>query len=190
MADVSLDAATLREMLDARWPYADGNRRAATDETHRLVLLHPLYDGFVTLEVTARCDLETVVVEADEDLASIVTPHHRTGWLRRGQVLPIDLELHPRSVRPPASTGLVHLRDANGDAIASPVRITLASDFTLDCTLAGAVEGPFPTPAAFEQAVADLREGRGGPRALARRIAALEAGRTDPGWSRLPWRRR
>lgn len=187
---VDLDAATLRATLDERWPDATGDRRVEPDETHRLVLLHPLYDGFVTLDLLARTDLDHVQVEPDETLERIVTAHHRIGRIARGQHLPIDLELHPRAIGTRPVTGLLHLRDAQGEALAPAVRITLATDFTLDCVLAGAVDGPFETPAAFEQAVDELLAAAGGPRRLARRIEALEAGRRDPGWSRLPWGRR
>ena len=187
--DIELDAATLREELDARWPDAEGAARASTDETHRLVLLHPEYDGFVSLHVTARADLDGVFVVPDPDLVDVVTAHHRTGPLARGQQLPIDLELHPGKVREPASSGLLELVDAEGEPVAPPVRLTLATDPALDCVLAGAVDGPFEDAGTFEQAVADLRERRGQARRLAARVEALADGKADPGWSRLPWRR-
>jgi hypothetical protein len=186
---VGLDAETLRARLDERWPDAVGARRASTDETHRLVLLHPEYDGFVSLHVTARADLDGVFVVPDPDLVDIVTSHHRTGPLARGQELPIDLELHPGKVREPASSGLLELVDASGDPVAPPVRLTLATDPALDCVLAGTVDGPFGDDAAFAQAVDELRAGRGSARRLAQRVEALHDGREDPGWSRLPWRR-
>jgi hypothetical protein len=186
-----LDAATLREELDARWPGAVGAARASTDETHRLALVHPQYDGFVTLAVTARTDLDGVFVVADPELVDSITSHHRTGPIARGQVLPIDLELHPGAVRDPATSGELRLVDASGDDVAPPVRVTLATDATLDCVLAGADDGPFDDPAAFELAIAELRSGVGSARSLARRVRALEAGRVDPGWGRrLPWRSR
>lgn len=187
--DLELDAATLRAELDERWRDAAAANRASTDETHRLVLLHPLYDGFVSLHVTARCDLDAVFVVPDEDLVDVVTAHHRTGPLLRGQELPIDLELHPGKVRAPATVGLLELVDAEGEAIAPPVRLTLATDPSFDCVLAGAVDGPFEDIDAFERAVADLAERRGTAKRLGRRIEALQAGREDPGWSRMPWRR-
>jgi hypothetical protein len=186
---VGLDAETLRARLDERWPDAVGARRASTDETHLHVQLHPEYDGIVSLHVTARADLDGVFVVPDPDLVDIVTSHHRTGPLARGQELPIDLELHPGKVREPASSGLLELVDASGDPVAPPVRLTLATDPALDCVLAGTVDGPFGDVAAFAQAVDELRAGRGSARRLAQRVEALHDGREDPGWSRLPWRR-
>ena len=188
--DVEFDSATLRAELDARWPDAAGTHRADVDETHRLVLLHPLYDGFISLEVTARTDLDGVFVVPDATLAPIITSHHRTGPLARGQVLPIDLELHPGKIQSPASSGLLELRDASNELVAPPVRITLATDFALDCVLAGAVDGPFAAPQLLDQAVEELQGGRNRVRRLAQRIEALESGRPDPGWRRRPWRRR
>lgn len=185
----ALDAATLAAELDARWPGAVGRGRAVTDETHRLALLHPGYDGFLSLEVTARADIDGVFVLPDRPLDRVVTAHHRTGPLARGQQLPIDLELHPGNVASPATSGLLDLVDSEGDPVAPTVRLTLATDPSLGCELAGAVDGPFPAADGFEQAVRELVEGRGSARRLARRICVLQAGGPDPGWSRLPWRR-
>jgi len=175
-------AASLEAELAARWPGAEGQHRAITDETHRLVLLHPLYDGFVSLEVTARCDLDGVFVVPDVDLVDIITSHHRTGPVERGQTLPIDLELHPRNVRSPASTGLLELVDASGDPIATPVRITLATSFKVECELAGGDEGTFGEPAVFEQHARALVDGRTSPTRLARGIRRVQAGRRWPTW--------
>ncbi len=188
--DHEFDAATLRAELDGRWPDAEGVRRATTDETHRLALLHPEYDGFLTLHVTAHADVDGVFVLPSPELASVVTSHHRTGPLERGQVLPIDLELHPGNVRQPVSSGTISLVDASGEPVAADVRFTFATDAALDCVLAGAVDGPFGSVDAFEEAVGELADRRGGARRLARRLEALEAGGEDPGWGRLPWRRR
>ncbi len=187
--DPEFDAATLRAELDARWPDATGANRATTDETHRLALLHSEYDGFLTLHVTARADLDGVFVVPSPELATVVTSHHRIGPLERGQELPIDLELHPGHVREPGMSGTISLVDASGEQVAEDVRLTLATDDALDCVLAGAIDGPFPDDAALEAAVADLVAGRGTARRLAQRIDALLEGRDDPGWSRLPWRR-
>ena len=183
------DADTLRAILDERWPNAAGANRATTDETHRVVLLHPEYDGFVSLHVTARADLDGVFVVPDPELVDIVTSHHRTGPVARGQELPIDLELHPGKVREPASSGLVELVDASGEPVAPPVRLTLAADPSLDCVLAGAIDGPFADADELDRVVEELRAGRGSTKRLAQRIDALHDGRDDPGWSRLPWRR-
>lgn len=187
--DPEFDAATLRAELDQRWPDAIGAARATTDETHRLALLHPEYDGFLTLHVTARADLDGVFVLPSPELATVVTSHHRIGPIERGQELPIDLELHPGHVRTPATSGTIALVDASGEAIAPDVHLTLATHASLDCVLAGIVDGPFADAAEFDAAVAELLAGRGGPRRLAQRIDALLDGREDPGWSRLPWRR-
>lgn len=188
--DVELDAATLREELDLRWPDAEGVGRATTDESHRLVLCHPEYDGFVSLEVRFRADVDDVRVEPDEVLDRIVTAHHRTGAMARGQVLPIDLELHPGNVGRPASTGLLRLVDASGERLAPDVRLTIATDESLHSCLAGAVDGPFAEPDAFIAAAGDLVNGRETARGLARRIEAMQEGRPDPGRTRrrLPWR--
>lgn len=188
-SDPEFDAATLRAELDARWPDAVGATRATTDETHRLALLHPEYDGFLTLQVTARADVDGVFVVPSQELADVITSHHRIGPLERGQELPIDLELHPGLVREPGMSGTIRLVDASGETIAPDVRLTLATDDALDCVLAGAVDGPFTDTGSFEDAVADLLAGRGTARRLARRVDALLDGRDDPGWSRLPWRR-
>jgi hypothetical protein len=186
---LKLDIATLREILDERWPDAVGEHRARTDESHRLVLLHPEYDGFVTLTATARADFDGVFVVPDEQLVDIVTSHHRTGPLARGQELPIDLELHPGKVREPASSGLLQLVDASGEAVAPAVRLTLATDTSVSCVLAGVEDGPFADAESFEQAVDDLRAGRGNARRLAQRVEAMHDDKSDPGWSRMPWRR-
>ena len=188
-SDPEFDAETLRAELDARWPDATDTARATTDETHRLALLHPEYDGFLTLHVTARANLDGVFVVPSPELANVVTSHHRIGPLERGQELPIDLELHPGHVREPATSGTIALVDASGESIAPDARLTLATDAALDCVLAGAIDGPFEDVDAFEGAVTDLLAGRGGPRRLAHRIEALLDGRVDPGWSRMPWRR-
>jgi hypothetical protein len=182
--DPDLDAATLRAVLDLRWPGATGPARASTDETHRLVLTHPEYDGFVTLELSARADLDGVFVVPDPQLDPVVTSHHRTGPLQRGQVLPIDLELHPGNVRGRGADGRLRLVDASGEDVAPGVRLTVATDPTLDCVLAGAVDGPLDPPA-LEQVIDELLAGLGDPRRLARRVEAVREGRQDPGWSRL-----
>lgn len=183
--------ATLRAELDLRWPHAEGSRRASVDERHRLVLLHPEFDGFVTLEVTARTDLDGVFILPSPELARVVTSHHRTGPLARGQLLPIDIELHPGNIGRPASDGTLRLVDVDGVDVADPVRLTLSTDRTLDCVLAGRDDGPFADTASFEAAVDDLLSGAGQARRLAARVEALHAGAPDPGWGRrLPWRRR
>lgn len=189
--DPALDAATLRAELDLRWPDAEGTRRASVDERHRLVLLHPRFDGFVSLEVTARCDLDGVFVLPSEALARVVTSHHRTGPLARGQRLPIDIELHPGNVERPASDGTLRLVDVEGEDVVDPVRLTLATDRSLDCVLAGRDEGPFADAASFDAAVEELLAGIGSARRLSARVEALHAGSPDPGRGRrLPWRRR
>ena len=104
-------------------------------------------------------------------------------------MLPIDLELHPGLVRAPASHGLVAIVDGTGAALAPPVRVTIATDRSLDCVLAGQIDGPFDQADEFERVVAELRAGRGSAKRLARRVEALVEGGTDPGWSRMPWRR-
>jgi hypothetical protein len=187
--DVELDAATLRAELDLRWPDAAGDRRATTDEQHRVVLLHSKYDGFITLEVTARADLDGVFVLPDEHLARVVTAHHRTGPVARGQQLPIDLELHPGNVERPATDGMLRLVDVEGTDIAPPVRITISTDDSLDCVLAGLVDGPFE-PEALELAVTELLDGRGDAYRMARRVATMQNGGEDPGWGRRGWLRR
>ena len=168
MSDL-VDAESLEAVLAARWPDATGANRASTDETHRLALLHPLYDGFLSIEVTARCDLDGVFVIPDEPLVDVVTSHHRTGPLERGQVLPIDLELHPGKVREPASTGLLEFVDAEGEPVAPAVRLTIATDFKLGCELAGLTDGPLP-PAEFEQHAAALASGSTSAKRVARAI--------------------
>ncbi|MCW2962441.1 MAG: hypothetical protein JWM25_1552 [Thermoleophilia bacterium] len=177
------DAATV-------WWYAApiGGARAATDETHRLALLHPRYDGFISLQVTARTDLSDFSIVADSTLAPLLTSHHLTGSLRRGQSRAVDLELHPGAIPAGGADGLLRIVDATGTAIAPPVRVTLATDPALECTLAGAVDGPWPADA-FAPIIDELLAGVGGPRRLARRIAAVERGHDDPGWSRMPWGR-
>jgi hypothetical protein len=187
--DVELDAETLRAELALRWPDAVDAGRACTDEQHRLVLLHSQYDGFVTLEVTARTDLEGVFVLPDEQLASVVTAHHRTGPVARGQQLPIDLELHPGNVQRGGIDGELRLVDTDGADVAPAVRMTVATDDTLDCVLAGLADGPFE-PADFERAVSELLAGRGDARRLARRVTSMQAGDDDPGWGRRGWLRR
>ncbi len=186
-----LDAETLRAQLDLRWPDAVGDRRATTDERHRLVLVHPQYDGFVTLTVHARADLDAVFVLPDRELDRIVTSHHRTGPLERGQQLPIDLELHPGNVARHGTDGVLRLVDSSGEDVAPPVRLTVATDPGLDCVLAGADDGPFESPEALAAVVDELLDGRGSASRLERRVEALAAGGDDPGWGRRwGWGRR
>ncbi|MCW2950164.1 MAG: hypothetical protein JWN41_1177 [Thermoleophilia bacterium] len=170
-------------------PARHGTARATTDETHRVALLHPEYDGFITVELRAQCDLDDLRIELDADLDRVLTAHHKTGPIGAGQLRPVDLELHPGSIAAPATSGTARVVDGRGEAAAPPIRITLATDRTLDCQLAGAVDGPWADPELFEQAAADLCAGRGSARRLARRIERVSAGATDPGWSPLPWRR-
>lgn len=188
-ADPTFDATTLRAELETRWPDATGAARAMADETHRLALLHPEYDGFITLHVVARADLDGVFVVPDVALEPALTAHHRIGPLAREQVLPIDLELHPGAIGAAPVDGTLRLVDASGQDIAPSIRVTLATDPSLECVLAGAVDGPFADEASFESAIDDLLAGRGSAKRLAHRIEALADGRDDPGWSRLRWRR-
>jgi len=170
-------------------PPPTGAARATTDESHRLALVHPAYDGFITLELRAQTDLADLRVVVGAALDRVLTAHHRTGAIAAGQVRPVDLELHPGSIERPTTSGVLHIVDEHGDDAAPPVRITLASDRTFACQLAGALDGPWSDEADFEQAVEDLRAGRGDARRLSRRISVVFAGSPDPGWSRLPWRR-
>ncbi|MCW2955977.1 MAG: hypothetical protein JWO69_846 [Thermoleophilia bacterium] len=139
--------------------------------------------------MTARIDLDDVQVEVDATLQRLVTAHHQVGPLRRGQERPVDLELHPGTIPGAGVSGMLRVVGTDGMDVAPPVRLTLATDPRLDCTLAGAVDGPWP-PAEFDVAVGELLAGTGGPRRLARRVDALVAGEPDPGWSRMPWGRR
>lgn len=170
-------------------PLRSGPDRASTDETHRLALVHPEYDGFITVELRAHCDLADLRIVVGPELDAVLTAHHKTGPLADGQVRPVDLELHPGSIEQPATSGLLFIVDESGADAAPPMRVTLASDRTFECQLAGAVDGPWSEADAFEHAVADLRAGRGNARRLSRRVALVAAGATDPGWSRRPWRR-
>lgn len=168
----------LESRLAARWPDAVAAGRASTDETHRLALVHPEYDGFITLEITARTDLDGVFIVPDAVLEPIITAHHRTGPLERGQVLPVDLELHPGRIGTPAATGTIQIVDTSGEAVAPSVRLTLATHHGVECVLAGSCDGPFADRQRFESTIDELVAGRVGPRALARRIERLARPRT------------
>jgi hypothetical protein len=191
--DLDLDVATLRAELDLRWPDATGDRRAGTDESHRLVLCHPEYDGFVTLLVTARTDLDGVLLLPEPALDRVMTAHHRTARLQRGEQLPIDLELHPGNVEHPASDGTIRIVDPDGEDVAAPVRLTVATHRSLECVLAGACDGPLE-PAELQAAADQLRAGATNVRALARRIDRARDTGADPGPGRtfpsLRWGRR
>lgn len=181
-------ATTLAQHLSA--PPRSGQQRVSIDETHRVALVHPEYDGFITMELQAQCDLADVRVVVGPELDAVLTAHHKTGPLMMGQARPVDLELHPGSIEAPATSGLVRIVDELGVDAAPALRVTLATDRSLECQLAGAIDGPWEDPAEFERAAADLCAGHGGARALARRITLVANGQPDPGWSRLPWRRR
>jgi hypothetical protein len=190
-ADRQLDSATLREELDLRWPEATGAARASTDETHRVVLCHPEYDGFVSLAIELRADVDDVGIEPDAVLDAVVTAHHRTGPMYRGQELPVDLELHPGNAARTGTTGLLRIVDGAGVDIAPNVRLTIATDESLDCVLAGEVDGPFEEPGALDAALEQLADGRSPARDLARRTELVREGRPDPGPAgRLRWWRR
>lgn len=183
-------AIDLRAVLDrlAPAPSGAGTGRAATDETHRLVLVHPEYDGFVTLEVRAACDLADVRVIPDDALDRYVTAHHVVGPLRSGQRRPVDLELHVVAVPGGRVSGALHVVDASDGSDAAPsVRLTIGTDRRLDCVLAGAVDGPWNDPAEFEDAVDSLVHGRVGARKLAQVVQS--AGRSRRGLVARLWRR-
>jgi len=157
--------------------------RALTDETHRLALVHPEYDGFLTLEITARTDLGQVRIVPDHTLAGCITAQHALGSLGRGQVRPVDLELHPGAIPELGVSGWIHLCDDEGDDLAPPMRLSLATDPSLDCVLAGAKDGPWDDPSELDTVVDELLAGRPARR-LARRIETMLEGNEDPGWSR------
>ena len=167
-----------------------GSDRAITDERHRVALVHPEYDGFLTLSVRACVDLYHVRVVPDEALADCITPQHAIAPLGRGQTRPIDLELHPGAIVAQLTSGVLRIVDEHDADVAPAVRITLGTDASLDCVLAGTCDGPWQDPAALEQAVADVVDGRGSVKRLAKRIEALHKDHDDPGWGRRLWGRR
>jgi hypothetical protein len=167
---MAIDLPTVLERL-APAPTGAGVGRATTDETHRLVLVHPEYDGFVTLEVRALTDLADVRVLPGETLDRYVTAHHVVGPLRAGQRRPVDLELHVVAVAGGRVSGALRVVDAtDGSDVAPPVRLTIGTDRRLDCVLAGAVDGPWSAPSDFEDAVDSLVHGRVGARKLAQLV--------------------
>lgn len=197
---VNAGPPTERRVADALRVHVDAARgttpplgidRASLDERHRLALVHPQYDGFLVLHVTAHADLDDVRVHPDEALARVLTPHHAVGPLHREQTRSVDLELHPRAIGREPVSGLIHVVDGSGAAVCAALRCTLAADPSVECTLAGAVDGPWSDPDEFEQVVRELLDGTGSARALDRRIGRVAAGRPDPGWpARTWWRRR
>lgn len=168
-----------------------GTDRARLDERHRVALLHPEYDGFIVLHVTALADLDDVRIRPDDTLDRIFTAHHLIGPLRRGQTRSVDLELHPLAIGDRRVSGLIHVVDGSDAAICPSLRCTLATDRALTCTLAGSVDGPWDDPDEFEQVTREFLDGSGTVTDLDRRITRVEAGRPDPGWptSRRWWRR-
>lgn len=162
---------------------ASGIDRITLDESHRVALLHPQYDGFIVIHAAAQTDIADLRFVIDEELANVITPQHAIGPLFRGQVRPIDLELHPGAIPlDQAITGLIHIVDDRGVACSPAMRLTLAVDATLDCVLAGSIDGPWVNSSEFERAAKELVDGVGDAKAFARRISALERGRPDPGW--------
>lgn len=184
-----VDEALSAYVDEVRGPLRTGTDRARVDERHRLALLHPEYDGFLVMYVTALADLDDVRIQPDETLMRVFTPHHAIGPLVRGQDRPIDLELHPGAIGGGPISGLIRIVDGASEEVAPPLRVTLATHRQLACTIAGAVDGPWPA-AHFEQVVDELLEHGHDPAALARRIERVEAGRPDPGWPRRRWWRR
>jgi hypothetical protein len=180
-------ADALRIHVDAvRGPEPAGSDRARLDERHRVALLHPEYDGFLVLHVTALGDLDDVRIRPDDQLARVFTPHHVIGPLRRGQVRSVDLEIHPKALgeNPGRVTGLLHIVDGNDAAICPALRMTLGTDRSLECTLAGRIDGPWSDGDQFDAIAREFIDGAGDAQSFARRITLVEAGKADPGWPR------
>ena len=186
MPDATLEAALARH---ATAPLLSGERRASTDESHRVALMHPLYDGFITVELVAHCDLTDLRLVASPELDHVVTPHHKVGAIGAGQRRPVDVELHPGAIPALGVSGWLRVVDEAGQDAAPPMRLTLATHGSLDCVLAGHEEGPWAAPETLDGIVDELLAGRGGAKRLAARIDAVARGAADPGWSRVPWRR-
>lgn len=183
-------ADALRIHVEAvRGPERMGSDRARLDERHRVALLHPEYDGFLVLHVTALADLDDVRIRPDAELARVFTAHHLVGPLRRGQVRSIDLEIHPKAIGDERRvSGLLHVVDGEDAAICAAMRCTLATDRTLECTLAGRIDGPWTDGDEFDAIAREFADGQGDPRSFVRRIDAVEAGKADPGWpKRRKW---
>ncbi len=163
-------------------PAPRGEHRAVADERHRLALFHPRYDGFLTLTIRARCDLDDIRLVPDASLARVVTAHHRIGLLARGQERPIDLELHPGAVPRSGSHGEIAVVDAEGIPVCPAVVFTLAVTERTDCLVAGELEGPWPV-GEFQAICAAVRRSHRGVARAVRQLAA-----TDPEHRRSRWK--
>ena len=154
-----------------------GTRRAHFDEEHLLAIMHPQYDGFVVATLLAHGPLLTPTIVASEALAAVITPHHRLGPLGRGQVRPIDLELHPGVIPPTGITGVLEVHE-DGQPTGVTMHMTVATTPGIDCVLAGRTEGPLAADR-FDELIAAISSGS---------IPARKAVRAITGDVRRGWR--
>ena len=160
------------------------------DETHRVAVVNPRWDGFLVASYLAPCDIEQLRIVCDESLASSVTAHLLNSNMRRGQVRPIDLELHPGTLPRRGVTGGITAYDGLTKLDGTPLRLTLFPSRAVTCSVAGNIEGPLPAER-LDRVVARIRAGWYPAAKLSAQIdraASTTGGRrravgSDPWWS-------
>jgi hypothetical protein len=138
------------------------------------------WDGFLNTYLRARAPLHSPqIVCTSPDEACPITPHFRIApVLAAGAELAIDLEVHPGFLHDGVNDVTIHAHvpTSADDACARPLLVALVPGSVNDCYVTGGHAMSW---------VDDVRNGIGTPRQLARRIAAVENGKPDPGWGRL-----
>lgn len=157
----------------------------AFDETHSVAVVHPRWDGFLVTEFVALADVTDLRFAVSESLAETVTPHYHAAPLRRGQVRPVDLELHPGTIPWRGVSGTITACDGDEPIAGQPLRMTIFASRSATCSTAGAVAGPLRR-GTLERTVKLTRQGLFPATALAARIERAERSRKpvsgDPWW--------
>ena len=158
------------------------------DETHRVAVVNPRWDGFLVASFVALHDIVQLRIVPDHALASSITVHTLNAPLRRGQIRPVDLELHPGTLPRRGVTGFVEAYDGLTRLPSKALRVTLFPSRAVTCSVAGEIEGPLPAHK-LERAVARIRSGWYPAARLASQIERAERTTgTTPGepWWHLP----
>ncbi len=160
---------------------AQGARRCSVDESHMVAFVHPRFDGFVSVQLTAHVQVDDICVVIDESLSRIVTPHHRVSGsllplLGRGRQLPIDIEIHSHLVPEAGVSGRLEFNDASGARVSNGLTLTLASCRHCECIVVGESMGPWSEATDFRSEIVSALQS---PRRMRRLVRKLK----KMGWS-------
>ncbi|MBC7643920.1 MAG: hypothetical protein H7123_02260 [Thermoleophilia bacterium] len=144
--------------LGVIYPNIDERGHCWFDETHRVAVVNPRWDGFLVASFIALQDIVQLRIVPDEALTSSITVHTLNAPLRRGQIRPVDLELHPGTLPRRGVTGYIEAFDGLTRVASVPLRVTLFPSRSVTCSVAGVLEGPLPMHK-LERAVARIRGG-------------------------------